>query len=108
MVKRLRLFEKKRRKRRKRRQRNRVSKILSVVPAVPVVPALSLIAKFSFHLSPFSSFLSQCDIENHHYNKAYGKGYSAYIGVFALLGFGDKLLDNDIEHRTRRECKEIG
>ena len=69
---------------------------------------LVLPSRSKVHFSPFSLFLSQCDIEYHHNNKAYGKGDSTNIGVLALLGLGDKFLDNDVEHSTCRECKEVG
>ena len=56
----------------------------------------------------FFIFLSQCYIQDHHNDKAYSKGYSADVGVFALLGLGDKLLDNNIEHSTCREGEQVG
>ena len=52
--------------------------------------------------------LAECHVEYHHHHKADGKGHSARIGVFALLRLGDKLLDNDIEHCSRREGEKVG
>ena len=52
--------------------------------------------------------LAECYVEYHHHHKADGKGHSARIGVFALLRLGDKLLDNDIEHCSRREGEKVG
>ena len=52
--------------------------------------------------------LAECHVEYHHHHKADGKGHSARVGVFALLRLGDKLLDNDIEHCSRREGEKVG
>lgn len=51
--------------------------------------------------------LSQHDVKNHHEDKAGGKANYAYVGVFAFRGFGDKLLDNNVDHSSCRKGQKI-
>lgn len=72
---------------------------------------LLLLSIKSNHNSPFSILnyhpLSQHDIKNHHEDKTGGKANYAYVGVFAFRGFGDKLLDNNVDHSSCRKGQKI-
>ena len=47
-------------------------------------------------------------VEHHHQHKTDGKTNGAEIGVLTAGGFGDELLDHDIEHGTSSKGQQIG
>ena len=52
--------------------------------------------------------LTHHHVEYHHQNKTNGETDGAEIGVLALAGFWNELLDNDIEHGTCGKGQHIG
>ena len=88
----------------------------TILPALRVeksIPArfcklLSMFCKLLSKVGCCATHLAECHVQYHHQNETHGKGYCARVGVFALLGLGDKLLDNDIEHCTRRKGQKVG
>ena len=58
-------------------------------------------------MAPYHKKLREINVEHHHDYKSYRKSDSTDVGVLSARGLGDKLFNNNIEHGTRRESKEV-
>ena len=57
---------------------------------------------------PLPAPLTERHVENHHEHEPYRKRNRANVAVNALGHFGDELLDDHVDHRTRRKREQIG